>query len=96
MKATFTIVLSLLNKSKCFHFENCAQISAEKILNARVFPALNFKNVMSLLRFEGALKKLKFYLKTFAYSGDLKSDLVWISNGPKEVGLQMVWILNGI
>ena len=30
------------------------------------------------------------------YSGDLKSDLVWISNGPKQVGLQMVWILNGI
>ena len=30
------------------------------------------------------------------YSGDLKSDLVWISNGPKQVGLQMVWISNGI
>ena len=25
------------------------------------------------------------------YSGDLKSDLVWILNGPKEVGLQMVF-----
>ena len=30
------------------------------------------------------------------YSGDLKSDLVWISNGPIEFGLQMVWISNGI
>ena len=30
------------------------------------------------------------------YSGDLKSVLVWISNGQKEVGLQMVWISNGI
>ena len=30
------------------------------------------------------------------YSGDLKSGLVWISNGQKEVELQMVWILNGI
>ena len=30
------------------------------------------------------------------YSGDLKSDLVWTLNGPKEVGLQMVWISNGI
>ena len=24
------------------------------------------------------------------------SDLVWISNGPKEVGFQMFWTLNGI
>ena len=30
------------------------------------------------------------------YSGDLKSNLVWISNGPKQVGFQMVWISNGI
>ena len=30
------------------------------------------------------------------YSGDLKSRLVWISNGQKEVGFQMVRILNGI
>ena len=30
------------------------------------------------------------------YSGDLKSDLVWISNCPKQVGLQMVWISKGI
>ena len=30
------------------------------------------------------------------YSGDLKSGLVCILNGPIEVGLQMVWILNGI
>ena len=30
------------------------------------------------------------------YSGDLKSGLVRISNGGKEVGLQMVQILNGI
>ena len=32
----------------------------------------------------------------FQYSWDLKSWLVWISNGQKEVGLQRVWILNGI
>ena len=30
------------------------------------------------------------------YSGDLKSGLVWILNGQKEVGLQMVQISNGI
>ena len=30
------------------------------------------------------------------YSGDLKSDLVRISNDQKEFGLQMVRILNGI
>ena len=30
------------------------------------------------------------------YSGDLKSGLVWILNGRKEVGLQMVRISNGI
>ena len=30
------------------------------------------------------------------YSGDLKSRLVWISNSQKEVGLQTVWIWNGI
>ena len=30
------------------------------------------------------------------YSGDLKSDLIWILNGPKEVEFQMVWIWNGI
>ena len=29
------------------------------------------------------------------HSGDLKSWQVWISNGQKEVWLQMVWILNG-
>ena len=34
-----------------------------------------------------------FYRTT---SGDLKSGLAWISNGQKEVGLQMVWIPNGI
>ena len=28
------------------------------------------------------------------HNGDLKSGLVWISNGQKEVGLQMVWISN--
>ena len=32
----------------------------------------------------------------FKYSGDLKYGLVWILNGWKEVGLQMVWISNGI
>ena len=30
------------------------------------------------------------------YSGDLKCELVCILNGQKEVGLQMVWISNGI
>ena len=30
------------------------------------------------------------------YSGDLISGLVWILNGRKEVGLQMVWIPKGI
>ena len=30
------------------------------------------------------------------YIGDLKSGLVWISTGQKEVGLQMIQILNGI
>ena len=29
------------------------------------------------------------------YRGDLKSELVWISNGQKEVGLQIVCILMG-
>ena len=29
------------------------------------------------------------------YNGDLKSGLVWIFNGQKEVGLKIVWILNG-
>ena len=41
------------------------------------------------------LMKAMFSLTT-TYSGDLKSDLVWILNGPKQVGLQMVWISNGI
>ena len=35
------------------------------------------------------------YVKSF-YRGDLKSVLVWILNGQKEVGLQIVPILNGI
>ena len=35
-------------------------------------------------------------LKAFKYSGNLKSQLVWISNGQKVVGLQMVWLSNGI
>ena len=30
------------------------------------------------------------------YSGEIKSGLVWISTGQKEVGLQMIRILNGI
>ena len=30
------------------------------------------------------------------YSGDLKSGLVWITDGQKEVELQMDWILNAI
>ena len=35
-------------------------------------------------------------LEIFYLIGYLKSNLVWISNGPKEVGLEMIWILNGI
>ena len=42
-------------------------------------------------RFENTVK-----IRIQDYIGDLKSDLVWISNGPKEIGLQMFWILNGI
>ena len=42
------------------------------------------------------IKRSMFCLNGYRYSGDLKSDLVWISNGPKQVGLQMVWISNGI
>ena len=30
------------------------------------------------------------------YNGDLKSGLVWIFYGQKEIALQKVWILNGI
>ena len=30
------------------------------------------------------------------FSQDQRSDLVWVLNGPKEIGLQMVWIVNGI
>ena len=33
---------------------------------------------------------------TVKYSEDLKFRLVWILNGQKEVGLQIVWISNGI
>ena len=32
----------------------------------------------------------------YIYSWDLNSDLVRILKGPKEFGLQMVWISNGI
>ena len=44
------------------------------------------------------LKRLLIYFtcKIVNCSGDLKSQLVWILNGRKEVGLQMVRILNGI
>ena len=41
-------------------------------------------------------KKLGLLLKQKEYSGDLKSGQVWILNGQKKVGLQMVWILNVI
>ena len=33
-------------------------------------------------------------LSSIDYSGYMKSALVWIPNGQKEVGLQLVWILN--
>ena len=36
------------------------------------------------------------FLLCMIYSGDLISGLVWILNSQKEVGLQMVRILNGI
>ena len=35
-------------------------------------------------------------LRKIKVRADMKSDLVWISNGPKEVGFQMFWTLNGI
>ena len=35
-------------------------------------------------------------VSSMIYSGDLKSNLVWILNGPIEVGSQMVLILNEI
>ena len=41
----------------------------------------------------GGCSKNKFF---HMYSGDLKSGLVWITNGQKEVELQMDWILNAI
>ena len=37
-----------------------------------------------------------FWITGIFYSRDLKSRLVWTSNGEREVGLQMIWILNGI
>ena len=37
-----------------------------------------------------------FVKMEFNYSGDLKSELVWIVNGQKEFGLQMVHTWNGI
>ena len=46
-------------------------------------------------RFQRIIEKI-WYLNGQKYSGDLKSGLVWILNGRKEVGLQMVSILNGI
>ena len=55
-----------------------------------------------LLNFVEQWRSQKFFLLcnllklTITYSGDLKSGLVWIWNGQKEVGLQMVWISNGI
>ena len=48
---------------------------------------------------KGALAASRFCLeieKVLRIQWDLKSGLVWILNGQKEVGLQMVWILNGI
>ena len=32
----------------------------------------------------------------FEYKGDLNTELVWYTNGQKEVGFQMVWFLNAI
>ena len=46
------------------------------------------------VRFSNGL--VKWLSGPFEYSGDLNSELVWILNSPKEVGLQMVWITNGI
>ena len=44
-----------------------------------------------LVRFSDPHCSLEFNLSgTFEYSGDLKSGLVWILNGKKEVDLQMV------
>ena len=47
------------------------------------------------------MKKVKFYgelgpMNLQIYSGDLKTKLVWYSNGRKVVGCQMIWFLNTI
>ena len=44
---------------------------------------------------EMCFNTLSFGSKLPMCSGDLKSGLVWILNGQKEVGLQNVYILNG-
>ena len=51
---------------------------------------------IKMMRYLNLQLKKAPMLQIFYYIGDLKSNLVWISNGPKEVGLEMIWILNGI
>ena len=58
-----------------------------------------FKHFRSVFSGHDATGLNKFKIQTkshFLIKGDLKSGLVWIFNGPKEVGMQMVQILNGI
>ena len=42
------------------------------------------------------LMEMSFKMQWGPELNHLKSGLIWILNGPKEVGLEMVWILNGI
>ena len=64
---------------------------------------IQVNSMFLLVQFMNALvpKHVKMYwidpnLKHRPVSEELKSKRVWILNGRKEVGLQMVWILNGI
>ena len=46
-------------------------------------------------RLERVFAHIQQYFFTLEkYSGDLKTELVWYSNGRKEVGCQIVWFLN--
>ena len=65
----------------------------KNLLKQCIFTCFNF-NLMDVGCFCWAEKKL--CIKGKVYSVDLKSGLVWISNGRKKVVLQMVRILNGI
>ena len=75
-------------KQKCFLF-----------YTKYVLPLETFVGIPAFKIFEAFFSRggvLPHFGLESEYSGDLKSRLVWISNGWKEIGLQMVWILNGI